>query len=339
MSVQQPSRTSVRNTVQVTAPARLHMGFVNPTAGADRQFGSIGVALQAPGTRIMLRASATATASGPDAERALSWLYRAARIFGFPPRAHVEVQQVIPAHVGLGSGTQLALAVGVGLARLYGSTDSVRQIALVTERGTRSGIGVAAFEQGGFLVDGGRGSCNAVPPLIARLPFPESWRIILAFDAAMQGLHGQQELDAFDALPGFAEASVAHLARMVLTHILPAVAEQDLPRFGAAVTELQQRVGDHFAPAQGGRFASGAVADALAYLGNAGATALGQSSWGTGFCVVDGQDQAERLVAAAGQHLSRHAGLRFLVARARNVGATVTEGCAGAVERPGRAQI
>ncbi len=339
MSVQQPSRNFVRNTVQITAPARLHMGFVNPTAGPGRQFGSIGIALQAPSTRVVLRASATATASGPDAERALSWLYRAAHILGFPPRAHVEVQQVIPAHVGLGSGTQLALAVGVGLARLYGNTDSVRQIALVTERGTRSGIGVAAFEQGGFLVDGGRGSCDAVPPLIARLPFPDSWRIILAFDAASQGLHGKQELDAFDTLPEFAEASVAHLARLVLTRILPAVAEKDLPVFGAAVTELQQCVGDHFAPAQGGRFASAAVADALACLGDAGATALGQSSWGTGFCVVDGQEYAQRLVSAAGQQLSRHTGLRFLVARARNVGATVTEACAGATDHPERAQI
>ena len=48
---------------------------------------------------------------------------------------------------------------------------------------------------------------------------------------------------------------------------LPALAERDLPRFGAAITEMQARLGDYFAPAQGGaRFTSrdvGAVLDRL----------------------------------------------------------------------------
>lgn len=334
-----PSRKAICTSVHIEAPARLHMGFINPTAGPGRNFGSIGVALQGPSTCISVRASASATANGPDAERALSWLHRAARILGLPPRAHVELQQVIPGHVGLGSGTQLALAVGIGLARLYGCSDSVRRIAAVTERGARSGIGVGAFEQGGFLVDGGRGMRDQVPPVIARIPFPESWRIVLAFDRDIQGLHGQQEVDAFNALPLFPAQDVAHLARLVLTQILPAVVEQDLETFGAAVTELQQRVGDHFAPAQGGRFASRVVSAALTCLGDAGATAVGQSSWGTGFCVIDGQDRAERLVADARQQLSHYSGLRFMIARARNAGAKIIQEAACAADQTGQAQI
>ena len=37
-----------------------------------------------------------------------------------------------------------------------------------------------------------------------------------------------------------------------------------MAEFGPSITEVQRIVGDHFAPAQGGRFASSRVADVLA---------------------------------------------------------------------------
>ena len=81
------------------------------------------------------------------------------------------------------------------------------------------------------------------------------------------------------------------------------VAEADLRRFGSAITELQQRVGDYFAPAQGGRFASPHVAAALAWLESAGVAGFGQSSWGpTGFAFAPSRADAERMAALARRH-------------------------------------
>ena len=317
--------------VLVEAGARLHMGFINPTPGQGRSFGSMGVALQSPSTRIGLRTSAAPRATGPDAERALLAVHRTAQILGVQPRAQVTVHQSIPEHTGLGSGTQLALSVGWGLARVHAHAATLHQIAAVTERGARSGIGIGAFEQGGFLLDGGRGSSDRVPPVIARMPFPDRWRIILVLDPATRGLHGQQEIDAFRTLPAFPPDQVAYLAQLVLTEVLPALAEQQLDAFGAAITEIQERVGDHFAPAQGGRFASPIVAQALEYLRGGGGAAIGQSSWGpTGFCVVPGEQQAQRLVADARRRFARSADVRFVVTRARNTGASIHTDKAGA---------
>jgi beta-RFAP synthase len=226
--------------------------------------------------------------------------------------------------VGLGSGTQLALAVGVGLARLYGLPMSAREIARLTERGARSGVGLAVFEQGGFALDGGRGQHDDAPPVIFRAAFPEAWRFVLVLDTDAHGLHGPEELSAFERLPVFPAERAGHLCRLALMQLLPALTEQDLPRFGAALTELQQIIGDHFAPAQGGRFTSRRVAQALAWLEQAGATGIGQSSWGpTGFALAGDPAQAAQLAAGAEREFGGQGGLRVLATAAANHGAAV----------------
>src|SRR5262249_44647683 len=145
--------------------------------------------------------------SGAQAERAerlaRSWLER----HGLPVTCRIVVDAAIPEHVGLGSGTQLAIAVGVALSRLFGLDISIQEMAALYDRGQRSGIGIGAFEQGGFLVDGGKGPHDTPPPVVARIDFPAEWRLLLVFDRALRGLHGERELAAFRALPEFPEST------------------------------------------------------------------------------------------------------------------------------------
>ena len=166
--------------------------------------------------------------------------------------------------VGLGSGTQLGLALGVGLAHLLGRDEDARAIARLLERGARSGIGLATFLTGGFLVDGGRGAADEPPPIISRLGLPGD--LAAAADAGREwaGLSGEVERAAFQHLPPFPAAAAADLCRLTVMRLLPAVAEADLGAAGLAIGELQRVVGDHFAPAQGARFTSPDVAEVLA---------------------------------------------------------------------------
>ena len=82
--------------------------------------------------------------------------------------------------------------------------------------------------------------------------------------------------------------------------ILPGAAERDLEAFGDGVGRVQEIVGDHFAPAQGGgRFISAAVGRVAARLKALGARGIGQSSWGpTGFAFASDPDHAEFLARA-----------------------------------------
>jgi beta-RFAP synthase len=280
---QVPAGTSVC----LSAPARLHLGFLDMGAHLGRRFGSLGVGLERPALLIEGSLTGIRTVSGPQSGRVERLLDLLAEHFGFVQPVAVRIVQAIPDHAGLGSGTQLALAVGTLVARLHGTVVAPARLARALDRGNRSGIGIGAFEQGGFLVDGGRGADDAPPPILSRIPFPAEWRIVLLFDPERQGLHGHAEVDAFRCLPVFPQFAAARLCHLTLMQALPALAEGRLEPFGRAITEIQQTVGDHFAPAQGGRFSSPLVATALESLRLAGAACRGQSSWGpTGFAVA-----------------------------------------------------
>jgi beta-RFAP synthase len=141
-----------------------------------------------------------------------------AAAFGIPTRAHVQVLDAIPEHIGLGSGTQLALAIGAALSCLHDVAWTPRDVAVATGRGSRSGIGIASFAQGGLVVDGGRGKDNQPPPLVARAEFPTEWPIILLLDGTQRGFHGAAEQDAFRSLPDFPAGLADRLCRLVVMH-------------------------------------------------------------------------------------------------------------------------
>ncbi len=309
--------------VRVRAPARLHLGLIDLSGSLGRRFGSIGLAVDAPAFDMTMRPSATLTATGPEATRVLRYVHEAAAALGLPALADITIREAIPAHAGFGSGTQVALAVAAGLGRLNRLAVDIGAAAGRLARGARSGIGVGAFLTGGFLVDGGRGPDDAVPPIIARLPFPEDWRLVLIEDAASTGVHGRAEAAAFQSLPPMDDGEVAHLCRLVMVRLLPGLATADIGAAGAALTEIQARLGDYFAPAQGGnRFASPAVSTVLDAAMAAGAAGVGQSSWGpTGFALTASAAEASALVDRIGR--DGHAGLRVRIVRGRNQGAVI----------------
>ena len=312
--------------VSVLAPARLHLGFMDLHGGLGRSFGSLGLTVSTLATVVEAEPAATLAVEGPEAARAQRIAERLAAHHGTACRGRITVRQAIPAHVGLGSGTQLALAVGTALAAINGWPATPRDIAAVAARGARSGIGIGAFETGGFLVDGGKGDDDALPPVIARSDFPEDWRILLIFDRRRAGIHGSSESSAFAALPRFPADAAAGLCRLVLMQLLPALAAADLGRFGEAVGTLQRVVGDHFAPAQGGRFTSPAVSAALAWLANEGIAGIGQSSWGpTGFAIVADEEQGQALLRHATTRWGARGELSFMLCAGRNSGALIEQ--------------
>ncbi len=310
--------------VEVLAPARLHLGFLDLSADGGRRFGSLGVAIEAFPTLVRVTASDVDEVTGTNAERLAQMLARLRARFAVDRRVAIDVRAAPPAHAGLGSGTQLALAVGTAVTRLHGLDIPVRRVAHELARGARSGIGIAAFEHGGFVVDAGSGVRTDVPPVVARLAFPESWRVLLLLDPGAAGLHGTLESAAFDQLPPEPAHKSAELCRLTLMGVLPGLVEQDLGTFGTAVTRIQAIVGDHFAPAQGGRFLSPRVARALAWLHARGVACVGQSSWGpTGFAVVADATEAQAHVDAWRREHGA-AGLEWLVCAARNRGAHIS---------------
>jgi len=275
--------TSLR--LRIRTPSRLHFGLLGWGPQYLRQFGGIGLMIDSPGIELAVEPAPDWTIEGPLAMRVEQIVAQLrARMLEtgtvLPP-ARIRIEKTPDEHVGLGVGTQLCLAVARTVLRLAGMPEPpAEQLARLTGRGGRSGIGLHGFHHGGLIVDGGRKDEALVPPLLARAPFPEDWSILIVRPPGERGLHGPDEYRAFAKLPPCAQGVTDSLCRIVLLEILPAVIERDLQTFGGALSELQMRVGACFAPAQGGIYTTAraaAIVDDLKRLGFAGA---GQSSWG-----------------------------------------------------------
>lgn len=300
------------------------MGFIDLSGSLGRHFGSIGVALNEITTRLTITGATQLLVNGPGSARATQCTKALCSVLNVSNQLQIEIEEAIPEHVGLGSGTQMALAIGSALNAYYELGLNTREIAQLTERGMRSGIGIGVFEQGGLVIDGGRGEQTKTPPVISHMDIPENWRFILVFDKRGQGLHGDQEIKAFKELPTFPHQEAARLCYLLLMQGLPAVAEQNIKLFGDVITQLQQSVGEHFSSVQGGIFASEEVADVMRWLEQQGAVALGQTSWGpTGFCAVDSTQKADLLVQQMQQKFSHFSNLSFVAVSARNSGGDV----------------
>lgn len=312
--------------ITVTAYARLHLGFLDLEGGLGRRFGCLGMAIGEPSTRLHLARASELSVEGTDAERARRHMLTLAKEFGSLPAYRLKIEEAIPAHAGLGSGTQLALAIGAAWSLFEGRELSPAALGALLNRGARSGIGAGVFATGGLVLDGGKGKDGDMPPIVAVLPVPEDWRIILLYDHAMQGVHGQKERKAFQQLPPFPAELAAHLCRLTVMQALPAVAEEDLGQFGAAIDAIQEAMGRHFANAQGGgHYASERVTGALGWLKAKGVKGLGQTSWGpTGFAFVQDATRSLELIDGLAKS-GLAAGLDVKLTAARNQGAVITK--------------
>lgn len=308
--------------VTIKVPARLHLGFLDPSGRGGRRFGSLGLPLNEPETVVTLARSSETVVIGPDADRAAAHLATLSRHLGLRTKHRLVIEEAIPCHTGLGSGTQLALAVGAAMRTLHALPLDTNEDAAILARGGRSGIGIASFAGGGVIIDAGNDGSSSPPPVVARLPFPDEWRVILILDKAQLGLHGEEEAAAFRALPPFPASGVGEICRQVLTGVMPALIERDFRAFGTAITAIQLLVGTHFAPAQGGLFTSKRVEALADRLSKAGAVGVGQSSWGpTAFVFAPSQSAAMEMVAAAGK--SAEDGAEIRIVQGRNSGAQI----------------
>ena len=303
-------------TVRVAAPARLHLGFLDLNGNSQRRFGSIGVGITGFTTVVSVSRCDRMIISGGHYELIAGLAQTILDRFRIDSGVRVQVEECIPRHQGLGSGTQMALALGTAIAGLYGIDAGVEEIAVATGRGMRSGVGLGVFTQGGFILDSGRSEGRRLPTTVFRHDFPKEWRFVLVMDTRTEGISGTGEAEAFKSLPDMSPGVCAEICRQVLMQMLPGIIEKDCDRFGASVSGIQASIGDYFSAVQGGSYASENVRHTLEFLLEHNATGIGQTSWGpTGFAVFPDAESAQR---AVDKFAGRDNGTRLLLAGAEN---------------------
>jgi beta-ribofuranosylaminobenzene 5'-phosphate synthase len=323
--------------VIVQTPSRLHLTLIDMHGGSGRVDGGVGITLDEPGILLEVSANPDLEVSGCDdvtQERVMNTARKVLAGLHIGGSVSVKVRENIPSHIGLGSGSQVMLATARGIAEVYGRAVTVQDLAFLIGRGGTSGIGTAAFEHGGFIVDGGHAFGRAhgkdgfrpssasagisPPPIIARHEFPSDWHILVASPRLPPGVSGGKERDIFRAHCPVPLGEVQALCHEILMRMLPGIAEHDLDLFGSSVNTIQ---GLGFKKVELG-LQPDEIRSLLETMRSAGAAGAGMSSFGPTVYAI-GDTDVQEIQRAAAEFMAGHGGGSTLVTSARNSGALV----------------
>ncbi len=288
--------------IDITTGSRLHFGLICNTLHSPWRFGGIGVMLRQPAWRLRVALIAA------DTDTIHADMEVAGRIHDFLARIrshqnvsslHIEVHQNLALHTGLGSGTQLGLALSAAIEVMTHRRlqEDPFQLAQLADRAERSAIGTIGFARGGFLVDHGESRAASLNRRVDRIAVPEGWRFILVHPVDSQGLSGEKERAFFGQRVHMPQTLIEDLGQQILTQIAPAVRENRFEQFATSLENYGQTVGAFYAGEQGGVFAHPAMTELVSHLRANGISGMAQSSWGPLIAVpAASQDHAEEII-------------------------------------------
>ena len=235
--------------LKITTPSRLHVTLIDMNASMGRVDGGIGLTLDEPVISIYAEKATDIQIKGVS-EHIDRMRKSAAVLLPEGEGIHIKIDKDYPSHIGLGSGTQVALASGMAVNKLYDLGLNTHEIAVKVARGGTSGIGVAAFESGGFILDGGHkfsdkkaflpSAASKLPPapVLLRKDFPD-WDIVIAIPD-QKGASMKTEVNIFQKECPIPLHEVEELSHIILMQLLPALVEEDIMTFGSAINAIQE---------------------------------------------------------------------------------------------------
>jgi beta-RFAP synthase len=304
----------------------LHFGLLRfaPTGGLS--FGGIGMMVDKPRVVVVVFPANQWSSRGPASQRALAWARHA--MIMFQPTSvralRIEVRASPLPHTGLGTGTQLALAIATAVRAVCDLPDLAPvELASAMGRGQRSAIGSYGFYYGGLILETGQDAAGNLGKLQQRVAIPSDWQIVLITPPAEQGCHGCLEADAFGQLGTIPQATTNRLLELATSQIIPAAERNDPATFDQAVFQYGLLAGKCFTPVQGGPFASDAITRRVEVLRHLGIHGVGQSSWGPTLFALVRDDSPDALIAELAA-MPEFTGCDFLVTSPDNRGAVLT---------------
>ena len=332
----------VKIKVRITTPCRIHLSLIDENGYTGRVDGGIGLMLDKP--NVVFEASNSAKEFKIEAHH----YYResidvinekASKVFKLykinNKNFHFNLKQYYPSHVGLGSKTQLSLAIATAIAELKKLDVSHKTLTNVMGRGGTSGIGWRGFKTGGFILDGGHdfgegeeketflpssAATSADPALtIFRYDIPENWRFIVAMPNGKKGAYGDEEVSIFQSYTPIPKEEVNEVSPQILMKIIPGIIKKDLTCFGEGLGKVQS-IGFKKREIE---LQDPTVKDLLSFMKNYGVKAYGMSSFGPSVVgITESDSKAKGLLEAVKKQL-RDVGGHFYLSKPNNTGVQI----------------
>lgn len=312
--------------VEIETGSRLHFGLLCPSPNQRWYYGGIGMMIQDPGCRLSLSTMTGEASDCLDVDASVSSRietfladYRASGQAVLPAIC-VKSHREIPLHSGLGTGTQLALALATGCRVLSGQglSRDISGIARQFGRSRRSAVGTMGYTSGGLLIDYGRWEDR-----VERITFPEQWRLVLIRPRQSAGLSGDSEETFFGDRKPLTQSTLSELVRQIEQQIVPAVEASQFAEFATGLQAYGDLAGADFADKQGGLFSSAVMRDVLCQLKSLTEFTAVQSSWGPTVCLpAESESDAQDLVSHL-RSIVDDTVAEIMVTSARNQGACI----------------
>ncbi|MFW9785996.1 MAG: beta-ribofuranosylaminobenzene 5'-phosphate synthase [Candidatus Heimdallarchaeota archaeon] len=329
--------------LKITTPCRIHFSLIDENGYTGRVDGGIGLMLDRP--NVVFEASNSAKEFKIESHK----YYResievineiAAKVFKkyniSNKNFHFNLKRYFPSHVGLGSKTQLSLAIATAITRLKNIDHLThKDLTMLVERGGTSGIGWKGFETGGFILDGGHdfgtgkekqtflpssASTSANPALtIFRHKIPENWRFVLVIPNVKKGAYGDEEISVFQNYAPIPRSEVNEVSHQVIMKILPGIIKNDLICFGQGLKRIQN-IGFKKIEIE---LQHQIVKDLLIFFEEYELKAYGMSSFGPSVvAIVESDTEAEDLLREV-QKNQKNGGGHIYICKPNNTGAKI----------------
>lgn len=329
--------------LKITTPCRIHFSLIDENGYTGRVDGGIGLMLDRP--NVVFEASNSAKEFKIESHK----YYResievineiAAKVFKkyniSNKNFHFNLKRYFPSHVGLGSKTQLSLAIATAITRLKNIDHLMhKDLTKLVERGGTSGIGWKGFETGGFILDGGHdfgtgkekqtflpssASTSANPALtIFRHKIPENWRFVLVIPNVKKGAYGDEEISVFQNYAPIPRSEVNEVSHQVIMKILPGIIKNDLICFGQGLKRIQN-IGFKKIEIE---LQHQIVKDLLIFFEEYELKAYGMSSFGPSVvAIVESDTEAEDLLREV-QKNQKNGGGHIYICKPNNTGAKI----------------
>ncbi len=328
--------------IRITTPCRIHLSLIDENGYTGRVDGGIGLMLDRP--NVVFEATNHAEEFKIEAHKyyresievineQASKIFKAYSINN--KNFHFNLKRYYPSHVGLGSKTQLSLAIASAITKLKNKKVSIQELTKLVQRGGTSGIGWRGFEKGGFIIDAGHNfgkgkekesflpssaSITADPALtIMRYPIPEHWRFVLVIPNVKKGAYGDEEISIFQSHAPIPKEEVNEVSHQILMKVIPGIINEDLECFGEGLKRIQ-RIGFKKIEIS---LQHDIVKNVLSLFEEYGVKAFGMSSFGPSIVgVVESDEDANKLLKTVQMRLKNIIG-HIYICKPNNCGAKI----------------
>tara|TARA_Y100000817_G_scaffold298748_1_gene276221 strand:+ start:80 stop:1042 length:963 start_codon:yes stop_codon:yes gene_type:complete len=308
--------TKIRE-ISIQSPSRLHLGFYGISDTYGYSYGSMGLSINHAHVNLSIKLSSSFQSNLP--KKYTNPMLKYLNNINVKPKFDLKASSLPKMHIGLGSGTQITLSVIMIINKFLNLNLNYQEVVKISQRGLRSGTGIASFKDGGFIID----ACKAqkkLPKILLQKKFPKTWRIILLNDKKIVGKFGKSERNFFKGMKN-SKKTYPELSDIIMRGIIPSVIYEDFDNFIFAINRFQKITSKFYSSNQGNVFISNDINNIMKDMQKNNNVGIGQSSWGPlSYIFTDSIDYARDLIDFIEKKYCNCDNLTYTIVRPSNTG-------------------